>query len=138
MFRALPRSEAPRSGGVLASRGSAGQRRLSAQGVEPGGRGSRAGIGKINALFCRQEEYCWEEYCWASEQSITRDRGRESGRISGSEGHSIGAEYAISRHLAVSGECRPKGGCWLGELNRSETGIDMRSGYGEEIERARR
>jgi len=44
MFRALPRSEGPGSGGVLASRASAGQRRLSAQGVEPAGRGSRAGI----------------------------------------------------------------------------------------------
>ncbi len=38
------RPEAPGSGGVLASRASAGQRRLSAQGLEPGGRGSRPGI----------------------------------------------------------------------------------------------
>jgi hypothetical protein len=45
MFRALQPSEAPGSGGVLAARASAGQRRLSAQGVEPGGRGSRARIG---------------------------------------------------------------------------------------------
>jgi hypothetical protein len=37
-------SRGPGSGGVLASRASAGQRRLSAQGVEPGGRGSRAGV----------------------------------------------------------------------------------------------
>ena len=44
MFWALPRSEAPGSGGVLASRASGGQRSLSAQGVKPGGRGSRAGI----------------------------------------------------------------------------------------------
>ena len=44
MSRAIHRSEAPGSGGVLASRASAGQKRLSAQGVKPGGRGSRAGI----------------------------------------------------------------------------------------------
>jgi len=44
IFRALPRSEVPGSGGVLASRASAGQRRQSPQGVGPGGRGSRAGI----------------------------------------------------------------------------------------------
>jgi hypothetical protein len=44
MFRALQPSEAPGSGGVLASRASAGQRRLSARGVEPAGRGSRPGI----------------------------------------------------------------------------------------------
>jgi hypothetical protein len=37
MFRALPRFEVPGSGGVLASRGSAGQGRLFGRGVEPGG-----------------------------------------------------------------------------------------------------
>ena len=44
LFRALQPFEAPDSGGVLASRASAGQRRLSARGVEPVGRGSRPGI----------------------------------------------------------------------------------------------
>jgi hypothetical protein len=44
MFRALQPSEAPGSGGVLASCASAGQRRLSARGVEPAGRGSRPGV----------------------------------------------------------------------------------------------
>jgi hypothetical protein len=41
--RALPRSEAPGSGGVLASQASAGQRGLSAQGVEPDRRGRGLG-----------------------------------------------------------------------------------------------
>ena len=43
MFRPFSRPRCP-SGGVLASRASAGQRRLSARGVEPAGRGSRPGI----------------------------------------------------------------------------------------------
>ena len=52
MFRPFSRPRC--SGGVLASRASAGQKRLSARGVEPAGRGSRPGIrpfgvGRMNA-----------------------------------------------------------------------------------------
>ena len=50
MFRALPQSEVPGSGSVLTSRGSAGQGRLSGRGVEPGGRGSRAGSGHLESV----------------------------------------------------------------------------------------
>ena len=66
MFRALQPSEAPGSGGVLGSGASGRQRRLSARGVEPAGRGGRGlgfrpfggiGIGISNALFRQAEEY---------------------------------------------------------------------------------
>ena len=59
MFRALQPSEAPGSGGVLASRASAGQRRLSARGVEPAGRGSRL----------------WDQALWSRSNDRAGDRG---------------------------------------------------------------
>src|SRR5919106_3495128 len=82
-------------------------------------------IGKINALFYRQEKYCW-----ASELSNTRVLELGSGNfraIHRPEALSFGAFWRLAR-VKVRGKGR------LREMNRIESDVDLGSGYWESIE----
>jgi hypothetical protein len=81
------------------------------------GRPGAQSIGKINALFYRQEKYCW-----ASELSSTRVLELESGNfraIHRPEAPSFGASRANEG----------QGGGRLREMNRTESGVGLGSGH---------